>query len=233
MSAEMGAKNGYFLPDEKALEWLKGRAREPFEVVVVRPRTPATRASSRYDLAALEPQLACPHTVDNVKPVGAVEGKPIHQVLIGTCTNGRLEDLDQAARILKGRKVHPRVRVLVIPASWEVYREALEVRHAGRPGRGRLRHPQLRLRALPRRPRRHHGRRRGLRQHLEPEFPGPHGPPRFGDLPGLSGHGRAPPPSKGRSPTRGNTHEQGTESGNTATTSTPTSSIPAATPTRS
>ena len=124
MSAEMGAKNGYFAPDERTLAWLKGRAREPFQAVV---SDPDARFESvlGYDLSALEPQLACPHTVDNVKPVSAVQGKAIHQVLIGTCTNGRLEDLDEAARIMKGRKIHPRVRVLVIPASWEVYREAL------------------------------------------------------------------------------------------------------------
>ena len=77
------------------------------------------------DLDALEPQIACPHTVDNVRPVSAVAGKPVDQVLIGTCTNGRLEDLEAAAAIFKGRRVHPAVRVLVIPASWQVYREAL------------------------------------------------------------------------------------------------------------
>ena len=124
MSAEMGAKNGYFAPDEKALAWLEGRARGPVEAVVSDP-------DARYEsvlaceLDALEPQVACPHTVDNVKPVSAVAGKPVNQVLIGTCTNGRLEDLEAAASILRGRKVHPSVRVLVIPASWQVYREAL------------------------------------------------------------------------------------------------------------
>lgn len=124
MSAEMGAKNGYFAPDEKALRWLEGRARGPFTVIV---SDPDARYESvlAYDLDALEPQVACPHTVDNVQPVSAVAGKPVHQVLIGTCTNGRLEDLEAAAAILKGRRVHPSVRVLVIPASWEVYREAL------------------------------------------------------------------------------------------------------------
>jgi homoaconitase/3-isopropylmalate dehydratase large subunit len=69
--------------------------------------------------------LACPHTVDNVKPVTEIEGKKFHQGLIGTCTNGRLEDLEVAAKIFKGRKVHPGIRVLVLPASWEVYKEAL------------------------------------------------------------------------------------------------------------
>jgi homoaconitate hydratase family protein len=125
MSAEMGAKNGYFAPDAKTLQWLEGRAREPFVAV---SSDPDARFESvlAYDLDALVPQVACPHTVDNVKPVAAVAGKPVHQVLIGTCTNGRLEDLEAAAAILKGRKVHPAVRVLIIPASWEVYREALK-----------------------------------------------------------------------------------------------------------
>ncbi len=124
MSAEMGAKNGYFAPDDKALKWLAGRARGTFTPVASDP-------DARYesvlacDLGALEPQIACPHTVDNVRPVSAVAGKPVNQVLIGTCTNGRLEDLEAAAAIFKGRRVHPSVRVLVIPASWQVYREAL------------------------------------------------------------------------------------------------------------
>jgi len=124
MSAEMGAKNGYFAPDDKALKWLVGRARGPFEALASDP-------DARYDsviacdLGALEPQVALPHSVDNVKPVTAVAGKPVDQVLIGTCTNGRLEDLEAAAAILKGRRVHKSVRVLVLPASWEVYREAL------------------------------------------------------------------------------------------------------------
>ncbi len=124
MSAEMGAKNGYFAPDAKTLKWLEGRARGPFVEVASDPDA-RFETVLEYDLGALEPQVACPHTVDNVKPVAAVAGKPVNQVLIGTCTNGRLEDLEAAARIFQGRKVHPSVRCLVIPASWEVYREAL------------------------------------------------------------------------------------------------------------
>ena len=125
MSAEMGAKNGYFAPDAKALKWLEGRARGPFEIAVSDPDA-VYETVLACDLDALEPQVAAPHTVDNVKPVTAVAGTPVNQILIGTCTNGRLEDLETAAAILKGRKVHPSVRVLVIPASWEVYREALK-----------------------------------------------------------------------------------------------------------
>jgi homoaconitate hydratase family protein len=124
MAAEMGAKNGYFEPDGKTLEWVKARARADYEVVRSDPGA-NYEAVLEYDLSAIEPQVACPHTVDNVKPVREVEGKPFHQALIGTCTNGRLEDLEVAAGILNGRKVNPSVRALVLPASREVYVEAM------------------------------------------------------------------------------------------------------------
>ncbi len=124
MSAEMGAKNGYFAPDEKTLRWLEGRARGPFVALASDPDA-LYESVLAYDLGSLEPQVAVPHSVDNVKPVAEVAGRAVNQVLIGTCTNGRLEDLETAAAILKGRKVAKSVRVLVIPASWEVYREAL------------------------------------------------------------------------------------------------------------
>jgi homoaconitate hydratase family protein len=124
MAAEMGAKNGYFEPDEKTLEWVKARARADYEVVRS-DKDAKYEAILKYDLSAIEPQVACPHTVDNVKPVREVEGKPFHQALIGTCTNGRLEDLEVAAHILKGRKINPGVRALVLPASREVYIEAM------------------------------------------------------------------------------------------------------------
>jgi len=124
MAAEMGAKNAYFEPDDKALEWLRLRARAEFEILRSDPDAEYETVLP-YDLSALEPQVACPHTVDNVRPVSEVEGKIIHQALIGTCTNGRLEDLEAAASILKGKKIHPAVRTLVLPASREVYLEAM------------------------------------------------------------------------------------------------------------
>ncbi len=124
MSAEMGAKNGYFVPDEKTADWLGGRARGPYEMVSSDAEAEYESVLS-YDLTVIGPQVACPHTVDNVKPVGEIQGIRVDQVLIGTCTNGRLEDLEAAAKILRGRRIHPKVRVLVIPASWEVYKEAL------------------------------------------------------------------------------------------------------------
>jgi homoaconitate hydratase family protein len=125
MAAEMGAKNGYFEPDDKTLAWLKARAKGPFTVRTsdVDARYEAVLA---YDLSVLEPQVACPHTVDNVRPVSAVAGTRVHQALIGTCTNGRFEDLAVAARILKGKKISPGVRTLILPASREVSLEALK-----------------------------------------------------------------------------------------------------------
>ncbi|MHB8056081.1 MAG: 3-isopropylmalate dehydratase large subunit [Candidatus Aminicenantales bacterium] len=124
MAAEMGAKNGYFEPDTLTVAWLKARTARKFEVVVSDPDA-SYEAVLSYDLSKLEPQIACPHTVDNVKPVSAVAGKRVQQVLIGTCTNGRLEDLEIAARFLKGRTVHPQTRTLVFPASREVFLAAL------------------------------------------------------------------------------------------------------------
>jgi homoaconitate hydratase family protein len=125
MAAEMGAKNGYFEPDAEILDWLKKRARAGYEVILS-DEDARYEDIFRYDLRALEPQIACPHTVDNVKPVTAIEGLKFDQALIGTCTNGRLEDLEVAAKIFKGRKIHRGVRVLVLPASWEIYLEALK-----------------------------------------------------------------------------------------------------------
>ncbi len=124
MAAEMGAKNGYFIPDALTVAWLKARTLREFEVIQSDPEA-TYEAVLSYDLSTLEPQIACPHTVDNVQPVAAVAGKPVQQVLIGTCTNGRLDDLETAARILKKRKVHPGTRTLVLPASRRVYLDAL------------------------------------------------------------------------------------------------------------
>jgi len=120
MAAELGAKNGYFTPNDETIDFLKERKKEDYQIV-------SSDADARFeeviqaDVSSLEPQVACPHTVDNVKPVSDVAGTKFHQALIGTCTNGRLEDLKIAAAILKGKKIHPSVRVLVIPASQETY----------------------------------------------------------------------------------------------------------------
>ena len=125
MAAEMGAKNGYFLPDELTFEWIEDRARTEFDPVYSDPDACYESVLS-YDLTEIVPQVSCPHTVDNVKTVTQVEGLVFHQALIGTCTNGREEDLRTAASILAGRRVHPSVRALVIPASRTEYLKAMK-----------------------------------------------------------------------------------------------------------
>jgi len=125
MAVEMGAKNGFIAPDQKTLDFLSNRARSTFEVVL--PDANARYDDVlEYDVSQLEPQVACPHTVDNVKPLSEVTGTKIQQALLGTCVNGRLEDIATAAALIKGRRVHPEVRFLVFPASMNVYREALQ-----------------------------------------------------------------------------------------------------------
>ena len=124
MAAEMGAKNGYFPPDEKTFDFLKDRAKEIYQPVYSDPDADYEDILE-YDLSTIEPQVACPHTVDNVKPVTAVAGMAFHQAVIGTCTNGRFEDLKVAADILRGKTVASSVRVLVIPASRFEYIKAL------------------------------------------------------------------------------------------------------------
>jgi 3-isopropylmalate/(R)-2-methylmalate dehydratase large subunit len=83
-------------------------------------------ATKLYDISTLSPQVAKPHAVDNVSPVEALEGLKIDQAYLGTCTNGRLEDIEIACRILKRNKVHPEVRFIVAPASKEIYVEAVK-----------------------------------------------------------------------------------------------------------
>ncbi len=125
LSMEMGAKVAFVPPDEKTLEYVKARTRYPYEVVL--PDEDAEYEDVwEFDVSNLSPQIACPHTVDNVKPIEEVEGIEVHQAVIGSCTNGRLEDLRVAAEILKGRKVHKNTRLLVIPASWEIYKQAMK-----------------------------------------------------------------------------------------------------------
>ena len=122
LGVEMGAKAAIVPPDEKTDEWLRGRARQPYTQVFSDPDS--YQQQYDYDIAELEPQVAAPFRVDNVRPVSELAGLEIDQAFIGTCTNGRLEDLEAAARILKGKRV--RARTLVIPASREVLLDALK-----------------------------------------------------------------------------------------------------------
>ena len=125
MAIEMGAKNGYCAPDEKTLSFLEGRAAEEYTPIHPDPDAEYERVVE-FDASKLEPQVAKPHTVDNVVPVEEVAGTRINQALIGTCTNGRLEDLEAAAEILRGKHIASNVRLLVLPASREVLLAAIE-----------------------------------------------------------------------------------------------------------
>jgi 3-isopropylmalate/(R)-2-methylmalate dehydratase large subunit len=123
MVAEMGAKAGIMPGDEICLEWLRAKGvKSPSPLLP----DPDARYAARYsfDVSRLEPQIACPHRVDNVRPVSEVSGEQIQMAFLGTCTNGRLEDFAAAARILKGRRVHPGVTLVISPASREVTLEA-------------------------------------------------------------------------------------------------------------
>ncbi len=124
MAAEMGAKNAVVEPDEKTLAWLAERGVPDYEVLHADANAVYARRFT-YDVSDLTPQVARPHTVDNVVPVTEVAGTRIDQALIGTCTNGRLEDLRVAADLLRGRRIAEGVRLLVLPASREVLLTAL------------------------------------------------------------------------------------------------------------
>lgn len=124
MVAEMGAKAGVVEPDAKTRVWLKGRTTVEYEEVFADPDAEYERVLE-YDVSALEPQVARPHTVDNVVSISAAAGTRIDQAFIGTCTNGRVEDFEVAARILRGKKVAPHTRLLLLPASREVLLAAM------------------------------------------------------------------------------------------------------------
>ncbi|MFW6110633.1 MAG: 3-isopropylmalate dehydratase large subunit [Thermoproteota archaeon] len=125
MAVEMGAKTGIINPDATTLQYINERTSKPFKPLVSDPDANYEKIME-VSVDTLEPQIACPHTVDKVKPVSEVEGIPIQQAFIGSCTNGRIEDLRRAAQIIKGRTVKNGVRMLITPASQEVYIEALE-----------------------------------------------------------------------------------------------------------
>ena len=125
MAIEMGGKTGLVEPDEKTVNYLKNRTTKEYEILRTDPDAESLE-TLEIDVNDLEPQIACPHNVDNVKPISEVEGTSIDQVFLGSCTNGRLEDLRTAAEIVKGHQVSDKVRMLVIPASREVYLQAMD-----------------------------------------------------------------------------------------------------------
>jgi 3-isopropylmalate/(R)-2-methylmalate dehydratase large subunit len=127
MAVEMGAKNGIVEPDETTSKFLHGRTSKslPDYASLKSDKDASYERTVEFNVDSLVPQIACPSSVDNVKAVSEAKDIPIQQAFIGSCTNGRIEDLRLAAQILKGKKVKDGVRALVIPASQEVYKQAL------------------------------------------------------------------------------------------------------------
>jgi len=125
MAIEAGAKAGLVAPDGVTEAYVKDRARRPYRFYAGDADAPYDQVYE-WDVSELEPVVALPHLPENVKPVTDLPEIPVDQVVIGSCTNGRLEDLRQAASILKGRKVDARVRCIVIPATQRIYRQAMK-----------------------------------------------------------------------------------------------------------
>jgi 3-isopropylmalate/(R)-2-methylmalate dehydratase large subunit len=126
MSVEAGATAGIVPPDAETERYLRDEAGISAPLEVTRPDADADYAGEiAIDVSHLAPQIACPHAVDNVKPIEAVKGVRVDQIVVGSCTNGRLDDLETVARFLEGNQVARGVRLLVFPASARVYRRAL------------------------------------------------------------------------------------------------------------
>ncbi len=125
MAVEAGAKNGIMAPDDKTQAYIKDRALRPPRIYASDAGAPYAFEKT-YDISGLEPQVAFPPSPGNVRPLSQVGEVPIDQAVIGSCTNGRLEDLRLAARVLKGRKVARGVRLIVIPATPLIYTQALD-----------------------------------------------------------------------------------------------------------
>ena len=124
MAIEAGAKNGIFAPDEKTRAYVEGRARRPYEFYYSDEGAHYCELHE-FNISDIEPQVAFPHLPENSRPISDVGTVQIDQAVIGSCTNGRIEDLRVAAEILKLKKVHPGVRLIIIPGTQEIYLQAL------------------------------------------------------------------------------------------------------------
>lgn len=126
MAVEMGAKTAYMQPNQAVLDYVRARSSAPFSIEQTDPRYEYVQ-SHVFDISAIGPQLSCPHSVDNVRPIEDIAAQriPLDQGYIGSCTNGRAEDLKVAAEILRGRKLPPYTRLIIVPASAEVLQESI------------------------------------------------------------------------------------------------------------
>ena len=125
MAIEAGGKNGIIEADETTLAYVKGRAKRDFKVYKSDPDAKYAKVY-QYDCSKIEPQVAFPHLPENTKPISQVGHIEIHQAVIGSCTNGRMEDLRIAADVLKGRKVHRDVRLIIFPGTQEISKQAMK-----------------------------------------------------------------------------------------------------------
>jgi len=124
MTTEMGAKTAYIQPDEITFSFLQEKVKHNYEVFSTDPGY-RYAAEHTFDVSDLKPQVAAPHSVDNVHDLSVYEGKPVDQAFLGTCTGGRVEDLAIAAKIVAGKQINPRTRFIVVPASKGVFLEAM------------------------------------------------------------------------------------------------------------
>jgi len=122
---ELGAKFAFGVPDQKVVEWVKKRTDEPFELVKPEPEASYEKIYE-LDISDLEPQISCPHTIDNVKSISELNGIKINQAFLGSCTNGRFEDLEIAAKILDSKRIHDDVRMIITPASKSIWLRAIK-----------------------------------------------------------------------------------------------------------
>jgi len=127
MAVEAGATAGVVPPDEETIRYLHDEAgvEDELDLFAADPDAEYERVIE-IDATQLGPQIACPHTVDNVKSIDEIKGKKINQIVVGSCTNGRLDDIEIVARTLKGKHVAEGTRMLVFPASWRIYSDAME-----------------------------------------------------------------------------------------------------------
>ena len=129
MAIEMGAKNGIMEPNREVIDYVCQRTgKKESELSIVKSDEDAIYSKEmHFDITDMEPQISCPNDVDNVKGISQVEGTFVNQCLIGSCTNGRLSDLKDAAELLEGNKIHNDTRLLIFPASREIYKQSIEL----------------------------------------------------------------------------------------------------------
>ncbi len=125
MAVEAGAKNGIVPPDEITRKYVEGRAKRSYTFYASDQDAKYAQVIE-FDVSKMEPAVALPHLPENVKPVSEAAGIVVDQAVIGSCTNGRMEDLREAARVLKGKKVNSNVRLIIIPGTQEIYRQAMK-----------------------------------------------------------------------------------------------------------